>query len=78
MKIAVGLSVGVLQPSIDSACLGHFSMQWRQCMQSGLRKTPSFASSGGKKPKGQAFAQRPHFTHVDAMWMPLLCGWMNL
>ena len=74
MKIAVGLSVGVLQPSIDSVCLGHFSMQRRQCMQSGLRKMPSFALSGGKKLKGQAFAQSPHFTHVEATRMPLLFG----
>ena len=36
-------------------------------MQSGLRKEPSFAEAGGKKPKGHAFAHsgifRPDMAH---------------
>jgi superfamily II DNA/RNA helicase len=60
--------------SMASACLGQRSMQRRQCMQSGSRKSPSFAASGGKNPNGQAFAQSPHFTHESATRMPLRHG----
>ena len=76
---ASGIAPSALHPgqarfSRESACLGHRSIQRRQCMQSGLRKTPPSAASGGKKPNGQAFAQSPQCTHESAMRMPLRFG----
>ena len=49
-------------------------MQRRQCMQSGFRNIPSFASPGGKNPKGQALAHSLHFTQLSATRMPLFNG----